>query len=120
MENPFEVIGHDAKVVAVDVKNVVVKAVEFPAAGIKVIETCVKDYGALKPILKTIVSDGVTVGAAVASAVAEKGLNWTDDVAAAHSAATFFQYFMSTFVPQIKAIYSQIEVDEANPTQAAN
>ena len=109
--------------IAEDVGNVVAWPFDHAAKLIDLIKAGMHDEPAAKAALigliqkgESLLSGGTAVGASVTAAAAADGTNLAADAVAvtaveteAKNAETFWQYFKGTFVPEVEAIWKDVE-----------
>ena|SRR5579863_9509430 len=116
MGNPFDAIGHGIKTGAEDVGKAVVKGVdvaivqpiEFAVKAEKVISTAIKDQPIVHDAVVALVNQANTVINDFKTDVSDGLINLTADEQTLKDAEAFFNWFKSTFIPQIEQVYGQI------------
>ena len=119
MGNPFEAIGHGIKTGVEDVGKVVVKGVdvaivqpiEFAVKAEKVIATAVKDQPIVKAAITELVKQATTVVNDFKTDVSDGFINLRADEKTLKDAEAFFNWFKSTFIPQMEQVYGDISAD---------
>lgn len=111
MSNPIEKIGHDLKVAAVDTEHVIVRTVEFLPKAAAVIASAIKDQPEVKTAVLSLISQATVVIGDVATDAADKGIDLAADAKTLADAEAFFDYFRSTFVPLVEAVYAEVKAD---------
>lgn len=116
MTNPLEAIGHGIKTGAVDVGKAVAKGVdvaivqpiEFVVKAEKVISTAIKDQPVVRDAVTALVSQATTVIDDFKTDVGEGFINLSADEKTLKDAEAFFNWFKTTFIPQIEQVYGDI------------
>lgn len=111
MSNPFEEIGHGIKVTAVDVAKGIEYPISFLVKAESVIASAIKDQPEIKSAVISLITQAEAVIGDVATASAAKGINLASDAKALADAETFFNYFKSTFIPLVEAVYKEVSAD---------
>ena len=116
MANPLEAIGHGIKVGAEDVGKTVAKGVdvaivqpiEFAVKAEKVISTAIKDQPIVRDAVVALVKQATTVIDDFKTDVGGDFINLKADEQTLKDAEAFFNWFKSTFIPQIEQVYGDI------------
>ena len=109
--------------IAEDVGRVVAYPFTHAAKLIELIDKGLADEPAAKAAIvgliqkgESLISGGAAVGTSVTAAASSDGTNLAADAAAvvaveteAKSAETFWQYFTGTFIPEVEAIWKDVE-----------
>lgn len=119
MGNPFEAIGHGIKTGAVDVGKAVVKGVdvaivqpiEFVVKAEKVIAIAVKDQPIVRDAVTELVKQATTVINDFKTDVSDGLIDLRADEQTLKDAEAFFNWFKSTFIPQMEQVYGDISAD---------
>jgi len=119
MGNPLEAIGHGIVTGAKDVGKVVVKGVdvaivqpiEFAVKAEKVISTAIKDQPVVRDAVMAMVKQASTVIDDFKTDVAEGFINLRADEKTLQDAEAFFNWFKSTFIPQMEKVYGDLSAD---------
>jgi hypothetical protein len=119
MGNPFEAIGHGIKVGVEDagkavVKGVdvaIVKPIEFTVKAEKVISTAIKDQPIVRDAVVALVKQATTVIDDFKTDVGDDFINLKADEQTLKDAEAFFNWFKSTFIPQMEQVYGDIASD---------
>lgn len=119
MGNPLEAIGHGIETGAKDVGKAVVKGVdvaivqpiEFVVKAEKVISTAIKDQPIVRDAVVAMVKQATTVIDDFKTDVSDGFINLSADQQTLKDAEAFFNWFKSTFIPQIEQVYGDISAD---------
>ncbi len=119
MGNPLEAIGHGIETGAKDVGKVVVKGVdvaivqpiEFVAKAEKVISTAIKDQPIVRDAVVALVKQATTVLDDFKTAVGDSLIDLRADEQTLKDAEAFFNWFKSTFIPQMEQVYGDLSAD---------
>jgi hypothetical protein len=119
MSDPFEAIGHDIKVGAVDVAKgtveavnvVVVRPIEFCVKAEQVIASAIKDQPIVRDAVTSLVKQAGTVIDDFKANVADGLIDLKADEQTLADAQAFFNWFKSTFVPTVEQVYGDIAAD---------
>lgn len=105
IEQGLETAGKDCEKVIEDVVTVDGKVG-------KVIDTLVADEPEFKTTLKTVLTDGLAVGAQVSTCVNQKGLSLADDAELLAKVQAFFTTdVMTLLAPLVEKLYGEIKTD---------
>jgi len=119
MSNPLEAIGHGIETGVKDVGKVVVKGVdvaivqpiEFAVKAEKVISTAIKDQPIVRDAVTALVKQATTVVNDFKTDVSDGFINLRQDEKTLQDAEAFFNWFKSTFIPQIEKVYGDLSAD---------
>ena len=119
MGNPLEAIGHGIETGAKDVGKAVAKGVdvaivqpiEFAVKAEKVISTAIKDQPVVRDAVMAMVKQASTVIDDFKTDVAEGFINLRADEKTLQDAEAFFNWFKSTFIPQMEKVYGDLSAD---------
>ena len=119
MGNPFEAIGHGIKTGAEDVGKAVVKGVdvaivqpiEFVVKAEKVISTAIKDQPIVHDAVMAMVKQATAVVDDFKADVSDGFINLSADEKTLKDAEAFFNWFKSTFIPQIEQVYGDVAAE---------
>lgn len=111
MSNPIQEIGHGIKVAAVDVAKGIEYPISFLVKAESVITSAIKDQPEIKSAVISLITQAESVIGDVATASAAKGINLASDAKALSDAESFFEYFKSTFIPLVEAVYKEVAAD---------
>lgn len=111
-ENEAEKIIGDIGKVGEDIGKGIAKVFTVVDKTAKVLETVVADESAFKPALIAAVTGGVKIASDIAAAVADKGLNWTEDETLVADVEAYFKTTIEgSLVPEVEKLYGDIEAD---------
>lgn len=120
MSNPFEDIGHGiqtgvedvGKAVVTGVDVVIVQPIEFVVKAEKVIATAVKDQPIVKDAIMELVKQANTVIDDFKTDVSDGLINLRADEKTLNDAEAFFNWFKSTFIPNMEQVYGDLSADQ--------
>jgi hypothetical protein len=119
-ENEAEKILGGVEHVAEDIGKGVAKVFTVVDKTAKVLETVVADESTFKPALIATVTGGVKIAGDIAAAVADKGLNWTEDETLVADVEAYFKTTIeAVLVPEVEKLYGDIEADLDAPAATA-
>ena len=104
-------VGHDIKIAAVDVAHVIEAPISLLVKAEKVLASAIKDQPDVKAAVINLIKQAETVISDVTIVSASKGLDLASDAKALADAEIFFQYFRSTFIPLVEAVYKEVAAD---------
>ncbi len=108
-EQGLKDVGHVALNV-VDGKYIA-EAVTWTEKAESVLATAIKDQPELKATLTTLVQKAEAIGTDAVTDVAGKGLNLAADAKTLADAEAFFAWIISTLVPLIESVYTEVKTD---------
>ena len=116
MGNPLDAIGHGietgvkdvGKVVVGGVNRAIVQPIEFAVKAEKVISTAIKDQPIVRDAVETLVKQATTVITDFKTDVADGFINLRADEKTLQDAEAFFNWFRSTFIPQMEKVYGDL------------
>jgi hypothetical protein len=116
MGNPLEAIGHGIKVGTEDVGKAVIKGVdvaivrpiEFAVKAEKVISTAIKDQPIVRDAVVALVRQATTVIDDFKTDIGDGFINLKADEQTLKDAEAFFNWFKSTFIPQMEQVYGDV------------
>jgi hypothetical protein len=119
MDNPLKAIGHGIETGVKDVGKAVVKGVdvaivqpiEFAVKAEKVISTAVKDQPVVRDAVTALVKQATTVIDDFKADVNDGLFNLRQDEKTIQDAEAFFNWFKSTFIPQIEKVYGDLSAE---------
>ena len=119
MGNPLEAIGHGIETGVKDVGNAVVKGVDvaivqpiqFAVKAEKVISTAIKDQPVVRDAVVALVNQATTVIDDFKADVSDGLINLRADEKTLQDAEAFFNWFKSTFIPQMEQVYGDLSAD---------
>ena len=119
MDNPLEAIGHGIETGVKDVGKAVVKGVdvaivkpiEFTIKAEKVISTAIKDQPIVRDAVVAMVKQATTVIDDFKADVSDGFINLRADEKTLQDAEEFFNWFKSTFIPQMERVYGDLSAD---------
>ena len=120
MDNPLDAIGHGIKVGVVDagkgiakgVDVAIVQPIEFAVKAEKVIATAIKDQPIVKDAIMELVKQANTVIDDFKTDVSDGLINLRADEKTLNDAEAFFNWFKSTFIPNMEQVYGDLSADQ--------
>jgi uncharacterized protein YbjQ (UPF0145 family) len=89
----------------------IAKALTFSEKAASVIATAIKDSPQLKAALTELVTKAEAIGADAVVDAAGKGINLAADAKTLADAEAFFTWIISTLVPLVESVYSEVKTD---------
>lgn len=104
-------MSNEIKKIAEDVLHGIEYPFKHTAKIIELLNTALKDSPVVKSEVLAMIKQAEAVIADTGTDFASKGLDLTSDLKTLQDIKVFWTYFAGTFVPNMAAIYSEVEAD---------